>query len=201
MLGILTFDLSITRKTDLTDEEVIKMIVDSGSPVMVDVLYQRYAHKVYRKCMSFVKDNSIAEDLTHDIFIKMYLNLASFKGKSKFSTWLYSITYNFCIDYIRKNQKSKMVSIEDKIRVVSDMEIETTDDLQHIELKRLEKLLDEMKPEERMILLMKYKDGLSIKEIQKIFSISESAVKMRIKRAKEKVRMLYSQTYAHVDKY
>jgi len=183
------------RKSDLSDEQVIEQIVQNQNSQMVGVLYDRYVSKVYRKCISFVKEDDIAENLTHDIFIKVYLNLASFKGKSKFSTWLYSITYNFCIDYLRKSKKMQTYSIEDQREAVSDMEVETLDDIKHIEAARLKVLLEKVKPDEKMILLLKYRDDKSIKDIQKIFNISESAVKMRIKRAKEKVRNLYKEHY------
>lgn len=196
---ILSFNFSGTKKqgrgSKLSDEDVVKEIVKTQNAALVEVLYERYADKVYRKCISFVKEESIAADLTHDIFIKVYMKLGSFKGTSKFSTWLYSITYNFCVDHIRKNRKKKMVSIDDEQRV-KDMEVETADDLAHIKGARLKALLERIKPEERMILLMKYKDDMSIKDIQEVLKVSESAVKMRLKRAKEKIQKLYKNTYA-----
>ena len=201
-IAALAFNLSTSttiHKSRLTDEEVVRKIVLSQNPAMVEILYERYVHKVYRKSLSFVKDPAIAEDLTHDIFIKVYMNLASFKEKSKFSTWLYSITYNFCIDYLRKSQKSKFVSLEDERKVVQDMEVELVDDLQHIKAHQLKKLLEQVKGDEKMILTMKYQDDMSIRDIQQVFKISESAVKMRIKRAKEKVRKLYHEKYAPIN--
>ena len=182
---ILSFNFSKTKKrkqtSRLSDEEVVAEIIRSQNAALVEVLYERYADKVYRKCISFVKEESLASDLTHDIFIKVYMKLASYKGNSKFSTWLYAITYNFCVDHIRKNKKLKTVSIDDEERV-KDIEVETVDDLAHIKGARLKKLLERVKPEERMILLMKYKDEMSIKDIQQVLKVSESAVKMRIKR-------------------
>lgn len=183
------------RGNRLSDEEVVAEIIRTQNAALVEVLYERYADKVYRKCISFVKEESLAADLTHDIFIKVYMKLASYKGNSKFSTWLYAITYNFCVDHIRKNRKLKTVSIDDEDRV-KDIEVETVDDLAHIKGARLKALLERIKPEERMILLMKYKDDMSIKDIQAVLKVSESAVKMRIKRAKEKIQLLYKRTYA-----
>ncbi len=196
---ILSFNFSGTKKhrkkVEMSDEEVVAEIIRTQNAALVEVLYERYADKVYRKCISFVKEESLASDLTHDIFIKVYMKLSSYKGNSKFSTWLYAITYNFCVDYIRKNRKMKMVSIDDEERV-KDMEVESVDDLAHIKGARLKVLLECIKPEERMILLMKYKDDMSIRDIQGVLKVSESAVKMRIKRAKEKIQLLYKNTYA-----
>jgi len=184
-----------TLPSQLSDEDVIKLILQAGEMTHVEVLYNRYCDKVYRKCISFVKEPSIAEDITHDIFMKVYFNLHSYKSKSKFSTWLYSITYNFCIDYLRKGKKQKFVSLENEDRVVNNLEFEEVEDVPFIAPDRLNKIMEMVTPEEKAILLMKYQDGMSIKEIKSIFSISESATKMRIKRAKEKVRNLYYQLY------
>lgn len=195
---LFAFNIIFGKKSTLSDEELIEEIVRSQDSRLVEVLYERYADKVYRRCISFVKEASIAEDLTHDIFIKVYLNLGRFKQKSKFSTWLYSITYNFCVDYVRKKQKDNVVDMEDKEGEITGRDIDTADDLDHIALDRLTELLEQLKSEDKLILLMKYRDDMSIKDIQVAFNISESAVKMRIKRAKEKLKSLYCETYEEI---
>lgn len=194
----LPISISLSQNSTLSDEDIIRQITESKNPRMVDVLYERYADKVYRKCLSFVKDEALAEDLTHDIFIKLYFNLNSFKFKSKFSTWLYSVTYNFCIDYIRKSKKRRYLSFEDKQvpeTEIDDRFIETTEDLEYMKTDRLVKILDLIKPKDKIILNMKYKEEMSIKEIQEVLKISESAVKMRIKRAKDNIKKIYEQQY------
>ena len=195
---LFAFNIIFGKKSTLSDEELIEEIVRSQDSRLVEVLYERYANKVYRRCISFVKEASIAEDLTHDIFIKVYLNLGRFKQKSKFSTWIYSITYNFCVDYVRKKQKDNVVDMEDKEGEIAGRDIDTADDLDHIALDRLTELLEQLKPEDKLILLMKYRDDMSIKDIQIAFDISESAVKMRIKRAKEKLKSLYCEMYEEI---
>ena len=195
---LFAFNIIFGKKSTLSDEELVEEIVHSQNSRLVEVLYERYADKVYRRCISFVKEASIAEDLTHDIFIKVYLNLGGFKQKSKFSTWLYSITYNFCVDYVRKKQKDNVVDMEDKEGEIAGRDIDTADDLDHIALDRLTELLEQLKSEDKLILLMKYRDDMSIKDIQVAFDISESAVKMRIKRAKEKLKSLYCEMYEEI---
>lgn len=179
--------------TQLSDDTLIDLIVETQDDKAVEELYKRYSTKIYRKCLSFVKEVSLAEDLTHDIFIKTLLNLAKFKKKSKFSTWIYSITYNYCIDFIRKNRKMNYVEITEE-----ENKLETAEDDTHlieIETGRMLELLNLLREDEKMILLMKYQDGMSIKEIQVSLGVSESAIKMRIKRAKEKMRVLYKKVY------
>jgi len=126
------------------------------------------------------------------------LNLSRFNEKSKFSTWVYSITYNFCIDYIRKQKKEKAIFSDEMERAPDLAEDNIPDkELLELNLEELKRVLDGMKGGDRAILLMKYQDGVSIKEIAKFFNKSESAIKMQIKRAKERARKTRSQSFAH----
>ena len=144
----------------------------------------------------FSKNKEEAEDLTHDVFIRLFVKLRTFKGNSKFSTWLYSFTYNFCVNYVQRNAYKK----KEKITVVTDQikdedVFDEIDDAHLFELKsdKLAKVLTLIDPTEKMILLMKYQDDMSIKEIMEALKIGESAVKMRVKRAKTKVLNLYDE--------
>lgn len=159
------------------------------------ILYDRYAEKVYHKCISFVKDVDLAQDLAHDVFLKTFLNLAKFEGKSKFSTWLYSLTYNFCIDYLRKNNKTMVNSDEVLVNIPDDDDEKNERELLSIASERLQDVLESIPADDKMILLMKYQDDLSVKEIQGALELSESAVKMRVKRAKAKAVEVYKLKY------
>ena len=92
------------KDSELDDSELISKIIAKNDTHLFAILYDRYAEKVYGKCLSFSKSAEEAQDLTHDIFIKLFLKLRTFKGESKFSTWLYSFTYNFCLNYIQKSK-------------------------------------------------------------------------------------------------
>jgi len=142
-----------------------------------------------------LKDEALAHDATQDIFIKLFLNLAKFSEKSKFSTWVYSITYNYCIDFIRKKKKEKNI-FSDEIENAPDI-IEDVDDneLLEMEVGRLKRVLHEIPTGDQAILLMKYQDEMSIKEIAATLDKSESAIKMKIKRAKHKAQLVYKEIY------
>ncbi|MDP4587599.1 MAG: RNA polymerase subunit sigma-70, partial [Flavobacteriales bacterium] len=71
------------KKKDLTDEEIVKSIVDHKNHDDFGLLYDRYSEKVYHKCISFVKDLDLAQDLAHDVFLKTFLNLSRFNHQSK----------------------------------------------------------------------------------------------------------------------
>lgn len=179
-----------TEITKLTDEELVAKIVQTNNTHLFAVLYDRYASVVYNKCYGFAKSKEEAEDLTHDVFIRLFVKLRTFKGRSKFSTWLYSFTYNFCVNYVQRNvhkKQEKVTVVTDQVK--EDSSVEEIDDAVMFALKseQLAKALNMIEPNEKMVLLMKYQDDMPIKEIAQLLELGESAVKMRLKRAKEKV--------------
>lgn len=184
----------IDSRNNLNDEEIIVKLLNAEDSSLFEILYDRYVDKVFAKCFSFTKEASLAEDLSHDIFIKVYSKLADFKGNAKFSTWLYMITYNHCIDYVRKNTRRIR-----EVEIAGDINIENEDTgedkLLEIRVERLQNILNQISIEERSILIMKYQDDFQIKEICKLLDINASAAKMRLKRAKAKVLRLYKEKY------
>jgi len=180
-----------------SDEDIVRIILATKSHEKYGILYDRYSTHVYHKCLTFVKDSDKAQDLTHDIFLKVFINLSKFNFKSKFSTWLYSISYNFCVDYVRKNSKMTFES-EEVLDNISDDEDDDANEkeLLSIRAKRLQKVLDILPPESKMILLMKYQDDMSIADLMIAFKMKESTIKMRLKRAKAKALETYNKLYA-----
>lgn len=174
-----------------TDEQLVRLYVDTQRNTFFEELYERYADKVYRKCLSFVKDQAKAEDFTHDIFLKLILRVGTFNESSKFSTWLFSITYNYCMDQLRVHKKLAEDELDETIDIAD--EPEEFDDIE-LEAKKLKKALEVLSHDERTILLMKYQDGFSIRDIADTFGFTESAVKMRLKRTKEKLKKRYLET-------
>ncbi|UJH68140.1 RNA polymerase sigma factor [Allomuricauda sp. SCSIO 65647] len=178
----------------LSDEQLVAKIVAKNDTFLFGILYDRYAKMVYNKCYGFAKSDDEAEDLTQDVFLMLFIKLASFKGRSKFSTWLYSFTYNFCVNYVNRDKGRKL---KDKSVPIEDKEYKLTEEVPDksiygMKANKLEKALVELVPEDKSILLLKYQDGVSIKELCVLFEIGESAVKMRLKRAKAKLLEIYN---------
>lgn len=180
------------KKDKLSDEELVKKIVISDDLSYFEEIYDRHIKMVYQKCLGFTKDQAEAKDLAHDVMVKIYLSLKKFNHKAKFSTWIYRITYNHCIDHENKKRKRNL-SEEDIEWINENSGILEPDDseLTKISVDQLNDLMNEISPSEKSILLMKYQDGLSIKEIGKIVEKNESAVKMKLKRSKEKIIAIY----------
>ncbi len=198
-INLLNPVISGATSKSVTDEEAIELYLATQNTNYFNILYDRYSQKVFGKCLSLLKSESRAQDAAQEIFVKVLLNLSKFSGKSKFSTWLYSITYNFCIDMIRKNKKNIGVLVDD-INAIGDEVIDEVDDAEILETNviRLKKVLNEIPAGDKAILLMKYQDEFSIKDICGILDKSESAVKMKIKRAKAKFVKTYNSLYNDV---
>jgi RNA polymerase sigma-70 factor (ECF subfamily) len=186
----------LTKDTKYTDAQLIQKLISEKDSKWFAILYDRYAPGVYNKCINLTHDKVASQDLTHDIFIKAFTSINSFKGKSSFFTWLYAITYNTCIDYLRKVNLYIDIPISDDNTPIVKDEIDDKE-LMRIELDRLKILLKEIPTDDKMILLMKYQDEMTIHDIEEVFQIGESAAKMRISRAKKKIIDLYNSRYSH----
>jgi RNA polymerase sigma factor (sigma-70 family) len=175
-------------KINLNDEEVIRKYLNTNPNDCFETLYNRYVGKVYNRCLSMTKDTEKAQDFTHDIFIRMFARLDRFEERSTFSTWLYSISYNYCIDQIRVSKRLSTTSLEDEI----DCQSPPADDAERIEhsLQQLTEAMNSIAPQEAQILRLKYQEGLDVHQIAEKLSLKNSAVKMRLKRARDRVRHL-----------
>lgn len=178
----------------LKDDELISKIKDEGMSEYFEVLYTRYYPKVLDKCYSFVKNRNTAEELAADIFAKVFEKLPGFKQLSSFSSWLYSISYNHCIDYLRENKKLHYPDWSTK-NEIPDIIDETDDNIESINYENFLVILEMIHPEEKALLMMKYKDNLSMKQIGEALRISEDATKMRLKRARTRVIYLYTEKF------
>ncbi|MEO1382738.1 MAG: RNA polymerase sigma factor [Bacteroidota bacterium] len=176
---------------DRSDESLVKAIVQTGNTLYFDIIYQRYAQKVYYQIISYLKDPEEAQDLMHDIFVKLYEKLGRFEGKSSFSTWLFSFTRNSTLDYLRK--KGRMPRQEWDDHLAESIPEVSDNELLSIQTERLGRILDQIHPDEKAVLIMMYAHEWKMEEIADHMGISLSAVKMRIKRSKAKVKKLFDE--------
>lgn len=184
------------KLSNLPDEDLVEKIRTEGKKELYTILYNRYFPKVKDKCYSFLKNNARADEFANDILSKVFEKLDSYQGKSMFSSWLYSISYNMIIDYLRKkkqlhypnwNQSNELPEIID----------ESLAEINELSYDKLMEVFEKIHPEEKALLLMKYQDSLSLKQIAQSLVISEDAVKMRLKRARSRVVYMYFQLYGN----
>ncbi len=183
----------------LPDENLVKLIGSTGNNQLFEVIYRRYHRKVYQKCLRFVKNRDEAEDLMQDIFLKLFIKLHTFKGQSKFSTWLHAFIHNFCVNYVQRKMRKKTMNRLDALNdrylyllSTTPAEEELLDEEQlELNIVRLKKAMDTLPAEDKAILLLKYHHDASVQKLEQILNIKKSAVKMRLKRAKIKLALAH----------
>ncbi|MCK8491744.1 MULTISPECIES: RNA polymerase sigma factor [Spirosoma] len=178
------------KKARLADEQLVNSFQNTNSPDSFEALYSRYVSKVYHKCLSITKDSEAAQDYTQDIFIKVFNKLDSFQNQSTFSTWLYSIAHNYCLDQLRISKRLTTEPLSDE--QANGLPETSSAFVLEERIEELEGVLNQLPKEEVKLLRQKHEQGLSIRALSQQYGISESAVKMRLKRSREKLQKLYA---------
>ena len=182
----------------LSDQEIIDLILKEGRKDLLEIIYDRYVGKIYYKASAIVNDKVIGKDLTHDIMVKVLLNLSKYKGDGAFGLWVNRITYNYCMDYLRKQKRMKTNMMEEDYfsAIESDESGLEYKVLKESRINQLEELFGQLLPDEKMIMMMRYKEGMSIKHISEATNLKEGAIKMRLKRGRTKlVKLLKESAY------
>ena len=170
------------------DSYYIKRIL-SGFTSDFSIIVDRYKDMVYTVAYRIVGSHEDAEELAQDVFVKAYKSLQDFRGKSKFSTWLYSIAYNTSVSMIRK-KRLDYVSLDDKGINYQEIEKEVYEDdynFDRVPVDALNKVLDELDPVDKSLLTLYYQDDRTIRELSDITGLTVSNVKVRLFRNRKKI--------------
>ena len=189
----------------VSDEILVKKS-QKGDYLSFEELVKRYEKKIYHLAYRIMGNKEDASDVLQETFLQAFKKLAGFKGKAKFSTWLYRIAVNICFMRKRKRKKMKTVSLDIPILTKKEDEIkrELRDDwsespLATLENEEVKKTLSEaigLLPEEyRTVFLLRGLNGLSNQEVAKVLKISLPAVKSRLHRARLFLRDKLSQYF------
>lgn len=174
--------------THLSDQELMRL-VQAGDVSPAAEIYDRYSRRIYNFAYRFLRNSEAAEDATQEVFVKMLKHANQFHGDAKLSTWLFSITANWCRDYLRKaDNRAKeaeevLYSLPAPSEHAPDRNLERRQDEQLIQ-----KALLALTPEQREAILLSRYQGLSYAEIAQISGCSEGAVKTRVFRAMETLK-------------
>jgi RNA polymerase sigma factor (sigma-70 family) len=179
------------KSPEIDDEEIVRRIRKGHEVELYSILFKRYYPKVLDKCYSLTRSRELAEELTGDILSKTYEKLDSYKGNSTFSSWLYSVTYNHCIDWLREKKKLHYPewNSSNELPEIIDEIYEEDEELSY---DRLMTLLDSLHTEEKALIMMRYFDEMPLQQIAEALRVTESAAKMRLKRAKARLLFLYN---------
>src|SRR5215210_4752060 len=172
----------------LSDQELMR-IVQAGDNSPASELYDRYSGRIYNFAFRFLKNAEAAEDATQEVFVKMMKYANQFHGDAKLSTWLFSITANWCRDYLRKADNKAKESDDVLVTLPTSAEHSPDRNLERRENEKLvRRALESLTDEQREAILLSRYHGLSYAEIAQIAGCSEGAVKTRVFRAMETLK-------------
>jgi RNA polymerase sigma-70 factor, ECF subfamily len=174
------------------DERQLVRLAQDGSQEAFEELVTKYQSKVFSMAMSFIRNREAADDVAQEVFLKAYLALPKFHGKSEFGTWLYRIAINHIKDVLRKRGRAKEVSLEDvqEISAADENAMEKAEMERETETRRsLVRGFVEGLPEKyRVILTLRDIQGLAYEDISQVLHLSPGTVDSRLHRARRMLR-------------
>ena len=176
--------------TGLNDNELISRVL-KGEQQAYAGLVNRYQNYVFTLAMRFTKNREDAEEVSQDIFVKAYRALADFRGASKFSTWLYTIVNTTCITFLRKKRLEVHSLDNEKVFEVADS-IDSGMQANQVEQKSrfamVNNAIKMLNPDDAEVLTLFYKGEQSLEEIAAILGIEANTAKVRLHRARTRLK-------------
>ncbi len=158
-----------------------------------EMLVQQNQRRIVADCRHITRDETVAEDLAQEVFVKAYFGMQNFEGRSSFRHWLQVIKVHHCLNHLKRIKKNQ-ISIDDEDEgVANSVELATADKtLERLsDRQRIHRILELMPESLRLPLVLRDMDELSYEEVASNLKITLSAAKMRIKRAREWFREKY----------
>src|SRR5271170_381661 len=195
------FGLSARRArwslTDKPDEELVAEVL-AGRTDSFGELAGRHRQRVERLCRRFFSDEEMARDIAQESFIRAFTALATYRAEMPFGGWLRAIVVNLCYDELRRRRRRPEELVGDfsapEVQWMQTTNVASPEDLVGEAEERREaydlahRLLDTLKPEDRMVMVLKESEDLSVSEIAKTLGWSEAKVKIRAFRARQALR-------------
>ena len=182
--------------TTNNDQQLIEAILN-GDAKSYGQLVNRYKDLVYTLAYRMLKHREEAEEVAQDAFVKVYRSLNKFKGDSKFSTWIYKVTYNTCLDRLKKNKKHfNDLPIDE----YTEHKLETIDNALEgmIKMERsdlIKRCINKLPSESSYLLTLYYFEELSLDEMSKIIGITSNTIKVKLYRARKKLAEILHQYF------
>lgn len=170
------------------DRYYINQILEGDTQAFAP-LVDRYKHLVYTLAFRMTKNTEEAEEAAQDTFVKVFRSLDKFKGESKFSTWVYKVAYNTCLDRLKKQKAAPLaVTIEDYGTRQLAVTENVLDALQEEERHRaIQDCLQQLPGEDAFLLTLYYFEEQSLEEIAKVIGIKPNNVKVKLFRCRKKL--------------
>lgn len=183
----------------MTDEKLLLRQIIAGDSDAFAQLVEAYQKPVYSLCLRMVSNPTDAEDLAQEAFVKAWRGLQSYKFESSFSTWLYRLTGNVCIDFLRKQKRKTVISLTASEEDTPELDIPDPEPLPEEQVLHKEKqqavsaAMEQLQESERLVLTLRVVEELSYEQIAEVMDIKVGTVKSRIARARERLRKILLQ--------
>jgi RNA polymerase sigma-70 factor (ECF subfamily) len=175
----------------LNETDLVKRVLD-GEPMAFSVLLKRYQRPVHSLIRQIIPGREDAEELTQDVFVKVFTKLNSFRGSSSLSTWLYRIAYNTAISYTRKRKLSYPDFDEKLLNNIPDETVDELLDRENDEelIRRMEAAVERLNPEDKALISLYYMQERSVNEVSAITALTPENVKVKLYRIRKKIVFL-----------
>jgi RNA polymerase sigma factor (sigma-70 family) len=185
-------------QTGPNDSDIISRILQGDKQIYAE-LVKRYKNFVFTICMRYTSSREDAEEIAQDIFVKAYRNLADFRGEAKFSTWLYTIVNTTCITFLRK-KRLETSSLDDEHVFARADNIDSGMRANQVEQKSRIAMVNEaiglLNPDDGKIITLFYKGEQSLEEMGAILGIEPNTVKVKLHRARQRLKNKMEQHFA-----
>ena len=188
----------------MNEQDLIEL-VKGRDRIAFKTLVETWQDMVYNTALGILQSAEDAEDVSQEVFMQVYESISSFKGESKFSTWLYRITITKTTDHIRKKKRKKRFAFIQSLYGKNDDHIIDPPDFFHpgIHLENKEngavlfKAIDQLLPNQKTAFILSKTENLSYREIGEIMNLSDAAVDALLQRAKDKLKNLLKNYYSN----
>lgn len=161
-----------------------------GSRPAFQLLVERYQHFVFTIAFKMLRSREEAEEVAQDVFVKVYRTLSSYEQKSKFSTWLYTVTYRTAIDTARKKQLlTHSIDGETYFLQLENTEDNPLEEVQQSDIQhQIQLAINRLRPDDAALITLFYLNEKPIKEISRITGLTETNIKTKLHRIREVLR-------------
>lgn len=185
--------------TGQPDKEIISRIL-KGDQSAFAILVEKYQNYVFTLVLRFTENREDAEEIAQDVFVKAYRSLADFRGDSKFSTWLFTITRTTCISFLRK-KKLDTQSLDNERTGLQVENRESAFNADIVEQKSRHIMLNQaitmLSVDDAQVLNLFYKAEQTLEEIGKIMRLDPNTVKVKLHRARQRLKEKMEKHFAH----
>ena len=167
-------------------EDISKQLVEGcrrGDPEAFRGLFEKYKDMVYSVALRYSGDAAVAQDIAQDTFLKLFSTIGSFRGDSNFDAWLYRMVVNSCFD--QKRRTRRLIPLLDGVLdVLRTPDVSVLDEVLRSEMStHVREVVDSLAPDQRMVVVLRYTQGLSYDEIAAILGCATGTIASRLNRA------------------